>query len=188
MKFLDLAKTRQSVRKYLDKPVEREKIERCLEREKIERCLEAAQLAPSASNSQPWNFMVIDNPKLKEAVAKETFSQLISFNRFSLQAPVLIILISERSGFLNKVAEAIKDKKFCLVDIGITAEHFCLQATEEGLGTCILGWFNEKGVKRILNIPQSKRVELIITMGYPESNRIRPKKRKPIDQIRSYNT
>ena len=87
-----------------------------------------------------------------------------------------------------KIEKTIKDKKFCLVDIGITAEHLCLQATEEELGTCMLGWFNEKRVKGILNIPQSKRVELIITMGYPESKRIRPKKRKPIDQIRSYNT
>jgi len=177
MKFLDLVKIRQSVRKYLDKPVVREK---------IERCLEAARLAPSASNSQPWSFIVVDNPKLKEAVAKETFSQLISFNRFSLQAPVLIILISESSGFLNKVAEAIKDKQFSLIDIGIAAEHLCLQATEEGLGTCMLGWFNEKGIKKLLNIPQSKRVELIITMGYPQSNEIRRKKRKEIDQIRSY--
>jgi len=179
MKFLDLVKTRQSVRRYLSKEVEREK---------IERCLKAARLAPSASNSQPWSFIVVDDPKLKEAVARRTFDKIISFNRFSLQAPILIILISERSGFLNKVAEAIKDKQFSLIDIGITAEHFCLQATEEGLGTCILGWFNEKGVKKLLNIPQSKRVELIITMGYPESNQIRPKKRRPIDQIRIYNS
>jgi len=179
MKFLDLVKKRQSVRKYLDKPVEREK---------IERCLEVARLAPSASNSQPWSFIVIDDPKLKEAVARKTFDRVISFNRFSLQAPVLIILISERSGFLSKVAEAIKDKQFSLIDIGITAEHLCLQAAEEGLGTCMLGWFNEKGVKNLLNIPPSKRVELIITMGYPESDQIRPKKRKSIDQIKSYNT
>jgi len=160
MKFLDLVKARQSTRGYLSKEVEQEK---------IERCLEAARLAPSASNSQPWSFIVVDDP-------------------FSLQAPVLIILISERTGFLNKVAEAIKDKQFSLIDIGIAAEHLCLQAAEEGLGTCMLGWFNEKGVKRILNIPQSKRVELIITMGYPESNQIRPKKRKSINQIRSYNS
>jgi len=179
MKFLDLVKARQSVREYLNKTVEQEK---------IERCLEAARLAPSASNSQPWSFIVIDNPKLKEAVARKTFDKIISFNRFSLQAPVLIILISERSGFLNKVAEVIKDKQFSLIDIGIAAEHFCLQATEEGLGTCILGWFNEKGVKKLLNISPSKRVELIITVGYPESTIIRPKKRKPIDQIRSYNS
>ncbi|MBA7636787.1 putative NAD(P)H nitroreductase [subsurface metagenome] len=178
MKFLDLVKARQSVRGYLSKEVEREK---------IERCLEAARLAPSASNSQPWSFIVVNDPKLKEAVAKETFSQLISFNHFSLKAPVLIILISERSGFLNKVAEAIKDKQFSLIDIGIAVEHFCLQATEEGLGTCILGWFNEKGVKKLLNIPPQKRVELIITLGYPESDKIRPKKRKEMDQSRSYN-
>ncbi|GAI22369.1 unnamed protein product, partial [marine sediment metagenome] len=74
MGFLDLVKDRQSVRKYLNKPVEREK---------IERCLEAARLAPSSSNSQPWRFIVIDEPKLKEAVARETFGRLISFNHFS---------------------------------------------------------------------------------------------------------
>jgi len=51
----------------------------------------------------------------------------------------------------------------------------------------MLGWFNEKGVKKLLDIPQSKRVELIITMGYPESTEIRPKKRKSINQIRGYN-
>jgi len=179
MKFLDLVKARQSVREYLNKSVEREK---------IERCLEAARLAPSANNSQPWRFIVIDDPKLKEAVARETFSRLISFNSFSLQAPVLILLISERPSFFSRIGGAIKDKQFNLIDIGIAAEHFCLQATEEGLGTCILGWFNENEVKKLLNIPQSKRVELIITMGYPSSNEICPKERKEMNQIRSYNS
>ncbi|GAG97409.1 unnamed protein product, partial [marine sediment metagenome] len=69
MRFLDLVKARQSVRGYLSKEVEREK---------IERCLEAARLATSANNSQPWNFLVIDNPKLKEAVARKTFDSVIS--------------------------------------------------------------------------------------------------------------
>jgi len=179
MKFLDLVKARQSVREYLSKEVEREK---------IERCLEAARLAPSANNSQPWSFIVVEDPRLKDAVARNTFDKLISFNRFSLQAPVLILIISERPSFFSRIGSAIKDKQFSLIDIGITAEHFCLQATEEGLGTCMLGWFNEKGVKALLNISPSQRVELIITMGYPESNQIRPKKRKSIDQIRSYNS
>ncbi|GAH18960.1 unnamed protein product, partial [marine sediment metagenome] len=138
MGFLDLVKDRQSVRKYLNKPVEREK---------IERCLEAARLAPSSSNSQPWRFIVIDEPKLKEAVARETFGRLISFNHFSLQAPVLILLISEKTKLSVRIGGMIKNKQFSLIDIGIAAEHFCLQAVEEGLGTCILGWFDEKGVK-----------------------------------------
>jgi nitroreductase len=176
--FLDLVNKRQSVRKYLDKPVEREK---------IEHCLEAARLAPSANNSQPWNFIVIDDPKLKEAVARNTFDRVISFNRFSLQAPVLILILSERPSFFSRVGSIVKGKQFSLIDIGITAEHLCLQAVEEGLGTCMLLWFNEKGVKKVLNIPSQIRVELIITMGYPESNQIRPKKRKPINQIKRYN-
>ena len=178
MKFLDLVKTRQSVRKYLDKPVEREK---------IERCLEAARLAPSANNSQPWSFIIIDDLKLKKEIAGKTFDRVISFNRFSLQAPVLVLLLSERPSFFSRIGSAIKDKQFSLIDIGITAEHLCLQAAEEGLGTCILGWFNERGVKKLLNIPQQIRVELIITMGYPTSNEIQPKERKEINQIRSYN-
>ena len=178
MNFLNLAKTRQSIREYSNQSVKREK---------IERCLEAARLAPSARNSQPWRFMVIDDPKLKDKIAKKTFDKIISFNRFSLQAPVLIVLVSERSSIVNKIGEAIKDKQFSLIDIGIAAEHLCLQATEEGLGTCILVWFDEKGVKNLLGIPQSKRVELIITMGYAASKEIRPKKRKDMDKIRSYN-
>src|SRR5665811_1024982 len=135
MKFLDLVKARQSVREYLSKEVERDK---------LGRCLEAARLAPSANNSQPWSFIVVDDPKLKEAVARKTFDSVISFNRFSLQAPVLILLLSERPSFFSRMGSAVKDKQFNLTDIGITAEHLCLQAVEEGLGTCILGWFNEK--------------------------------------------
>jgi len=179
VKFLDLVKKRQSVREYLDKAVEREK---------IESCLEAARLAPSANNSQPWSFIVIDDLKLKEAVARKTFNRVISFNRFSLQAPALILLLSERPSFFSRIGSILKDKQFSLIDIGITAEHLCLQATEEGLGTCMLGWFNEKGVKKLVNIPPQIRVELIITIGYPMSDEIQPKERKEINQIRSYNS
>jgi len=172
-------KTRYSVRGYLDKPVKREK---------IERCIEAARLAPSTSNSQPWRFIVVDDPELKDAVARETFGKLLSFNHFSLQAPVLILVISEKPSFTIRIAGVIKKRQFNLIDIGIAAEHICLQAVEEGLGTCILGWFNEEVVKKLLNIPNHKRVELIITMGYPDGSvKKGPKKRREIDNIRSYN-
>lgn len=179
MNFIDLAKERYSVRKYLNKPVEREK---------IERCIEAARLAPSTSNSQPWRFIVVDDSELKDAVARETFSQILSFNQFSREVPVLIILTSEEPSPIVRIAGVIKKRKFNLIDIGIAAEHLCLQAVEEGLGTCILGWFNEAGVKKLLKIPSHRRVELIITMGYPdESVKKSPRKRKEIDIIRSYN-
>jgi len=178
MKFLDLVKIRQSVRNYLKKPVEREKIE-C--------CLEAARFAPSANNNQPWEFIIIDEPELKNRVARKTFSKLISFNRFSLQAPVLILLLSRRTGIVAKIGGMIKNKAFELIDVGIAAEHLCLQAAEEGLGTCMLGWFDEKGIKKLLNLPKQVRIELVIALGYPETEKVRSKKRKPLDQIARYN-
>lgn len=176
--LLELIKTRQSVREYLNISVEREK---------IEKCLKAAQLAPSACNSQPWKFIVVDDQELKEAVAKETFGKLISFNHFSVQAPVLVVIVTEKANIICRLGQKIKNKQYSLIDIGIAAEHFCLQATEEGLGTCMLGWFNEKGVKELLGIPDQKSVDLIITMGYAAADKIRAKNRKKMDEIRSYN-
>ncbi|RLD64126.1 MAG: NAD(P)H nitroreductase [Bacteroidetes bacterium] len=178
MNFSDLAKKRQSVRSYKDMPVEREK---------IERCIEAARIAPSAHNVQPWKFIVIDDEELKNKVAKETFNSIVSFNKFTLKAPVLIVVITEKPKLVTKIAGAIKKTQFNLVDIGIAVEHFCLQAVEENLGTCILGWFFKKGVKKALNIPQNEDVDIVIALGYPKTDTIREKRRKNIDEIRAYN-
>ena len=178
MSFLELVKKRYSVRRYSGRPVPREK---------IERCLEAARLAPSACNAQPWQFIVVDEPELREKVAKTTFGPLVSFNRFSLTAPVLVVLVLERSNLMAQVGGFLQKKEFNLVDLGIAAAHFTLQAAEEGLGTCILGWFDEKKLRKILGIPQGKRAALIITLGYPESGEIPEKKRKPLAKLRFYN-
>lgn len=156
-------------------------------REKIERCLEAARLAPSACNAQPWQFIVVDEPELRERVAKATFGKLAPFNRFSLQAPVLVVVVLEKSNFMAQVGGLLRKKQYNLIDLGIAAEHFCLQAAEEGLGTCILGWFSEKTVRKILAIPYEKRAGLIITLGYPEKREIPGKKRKPLSEFRFYN-
>jgi len=176
--FLELAAKRQSVRGYLDKPVEREK---------IERCLQTARMAPSACNSQPWKFIVIDDEELKNKVASTTCSNLISINRFSTQAPVLVLVISEKQKLSAKFGSIVKNRQLKMIDIGIAAEHFCLQAAEEGIGTCMMGWFAERKVSKLLQIPKGKRVELVISVGYPSSEKIRTKNRKPIDEIRSFN-
>jgi nitroreductase len=178
MHLMELIRSRQSVRRYLDRPVERETI---LE------CLEAARLAPSASNAQPWRFIVVDEPPLREAVARTAYGKLVSFNRFASQAPVLVALATERSRPYMQVGEVMKRKRFALIDIGIAAEHFCLRAAELGLGTCMLGWFNEREVKRLLAVPASKRVDLLIAVGYPAEERVRPKKRKSLPEIHRFN-
>jgi nitroreductase len=96
-------------------------------------------------------------------------------------------VVSERQKMFAKFGGMVKGKNFSLMDIGIAAEHFCLEAAEEGLGTCILGWFNEKKVKKILSIPKLKRVELIISLGFSADEEIPHKHRKSIDEILSYN-
>jgi nitroreductase len=179
MSFLSLITERQSVRKYSQKPVEAEK---------LARCLEAARLAPSASNSQPWHYIVVDKEPLLKEVANTTFSDLVKFNRFTLQVPVLVVILLEKPRMLNRFAMILKNKEWRLIDIGITAEHFCLQATEEGLGTCMMGWFNEKKLKELLSIPSDKAVGLVISLGYAEDDyTLRKKIRKPVEEMVSYN-
>jgi nitroreductase len=178
MSFLDLANKRYSVRNYKNTPVPQEN---------INRCIEAARLAPSACNSQPWKFIIVDDPELINELAKAAFEGFLDFNHFAFKAPVLVLIVSERQKLFAKFAGVVKKKNFSLMDIGIAAEHFCLQAAEEGLGTCMLGWFNEKKVKKILSIPKLKRVELIISVGFSADEKIPHKKRKSIDDILSYN-
>lgn len=177
MKFIDLVKKRQSVRKFLPKPVPRET---------LDRCLEAARLAPSACNSQPWAFIVIDDEKLKNKIVDEAFSGIYALNTFNKTAPCLVVVVTERSRYTACLGGYLRSVQYSLVDIGIAGEHFVLQAAEEGLGTCWLGWFDEKAVKNILALPKDKKVDVIISVGYPADETVRPKIRKPLDETRSF--
>ena len=145
-------------------------------------------MAPSASNSQPWHFIVVDDPPLREQVARATFNSVVSFNRFAVQARALVVVVEEKAGMTPKLGGLLKGTRYSLMDLGIAAEHFCLQAAEEGLGTCMLGWFDESALRGLLGIPSSRRIALVITVGYaPHSDPPRKRGRKAMDEIRSYN-
>ena len=179
MDFSELIKIRQSVRSYSDKAVEKEK---------IAKCLEAARLAPSASNSQPWKYIVVDETELKNKVAKATFDKVIKFNKFALQAPVIIVIVMEKPKLITQIGGEIKKREYPLIDIGISAEHFCLQAAELGLGTCMIGWFNQKRIQELLDIPKNKTIGLLITLGYaPDDYALRKKIRKEQSEVIEYN-
>ncbi len=179
MEFSKLIKIRQSVRKYQAKAVEKEK---------IQQLIEAVRLAPSASNSQPWKWILVDEAELKDKVARATFSKAVSFNKFAPQAPVIAILTIEKPKLISQIGGRIKNREFPLLDIGIAAENFCLQAAELGLGTCILGWFDEKRIKKLLNIPRKTRIGLLITLGYAEEGyKLRKKVRKAAEVMSSFN-
>lgn len=175
--FLEILANRQSHRRYSNSPVEKEK---------LERIVEAGRMAPSACNSQPWKFIVANDAELVLQLAEAAQSKLLGMNGFVKHAPVILVIVRENPNFTSKIGGQIKNKDYSLIDIGIAAENICLQAHAEGMGTCMVGWFDENKVKELLGIPKSKRVELLITLGYSESTQ-REKQRKPPEEVISYN-
>ncbi len=166
--FFDLVKTRQSCRDYDP--------QRAVEREKLERIVNTALLSPSACNSQPWHFTVVNSkeksPKIAAAVQK------LGLNKFSSSCPAFIVISEEPANLTSIAGGKIRDQKFAANDIGIAAAHIVLGACELGLATCIMGMFHEQKVKEICDISKKKRVRLIIAVGYAKTDKIREKKRK----------
>lgn len=176
MDFLQLAMSRQSDRTY-DK-------ERPVEPEKLERILEAGRLAPSACNAQPWKMVVITDQELAQKVGKAAAG--LGMNKFAKDAPVHILVVEESANITSLLGGKLKNKHFPLIDIGILAAHIVLAAESEGLGSCILGWLDEKEIKRLTGIPDSKRLLLDIIIGYPAKEK-RKKIRKEKNKVISYN-
>ncbi|MDE7378669.1 MAG: nitroreductase family protein [Paraprevotella sp.] len=174
MDFSELVQMRQSDRKYEQRPVDREL---------VVKCLEAARMAPSACNSQPWKFVVVDDPELARKMGE--YAAGLGMNKFARECPVVVAVVLEKMNFMAGIGSVIKDKEYSLLDVGIAVEHFCLQAAELGLGTCIMGWFDEKNVKKLLGIG-NRRVPLLISLGYPAAP-TRKKARKDIEKMSSWN-
>jgi len=176
--FLELVKTRQSDRAYdLNRPVEAEK---------LDYVMEAARLAPSACNAQPWKFLVVTDPTILKDTASCVADKALGMNHFAFQAPVIIVVLEEAANFTSTLGSKVKQKHFPHLDLGIATAHITLAAAEQGLGTCIVGWFNEKKIRSVLNIPTSKRPILVITMGY-STQTLREKKRKKTEAVVQYN-
>jgi len=176
-KMLGLISDRQSDRSYSDQAVEKEK---------LERVLEAGRLAPSACNAQPWKFVVVTDTELLKKISSAASETVLRMNMFVVQAPVIIAVVREKPNLSSRIGGKIMKKDYSLIDIGIASENICLQARAEGLGSCMIGWFDEDEVSRILEIPESKRVELLISLGYSTAEK-RPKKRKSPGEVISYN-
>ena len=110
----------------------------------MSRIIEAGRMAPSACNAQPWKFIVVTDPELVLRIAEAASAKLIGMNSFVAQAPVILVIVREKPNMSSKVGATIKNKDYSLIDIGIATENICLQAKAEGLGSCIIGWFDER--------------------------------------------
>ncbi len=176
--LMDIIKKRRSVRAYLDKPVENEK---------IKQIIEAARLAPSSCNSQCWRF-VIAKDDVKEQIVKNGLGGFILANRWAKNVPIIIVACADLNFLTHKVGAGIKGIEYHLLDIGIAVEHLVLRATELGLGTCWIGWFNERAVRKILKIPRNIKITALITLGYPkEELKLHEKQRLDLKKILFWN-
>ena len=171
MNFTEIAQNRQSCRSYDPN--------REVEAEKLDRILEAARLSPSACNGQPY-FLTVCKGNTAKQVAEKT--QGMGMNKFAADAPVSIV-ISEKPYVASAALGAkVKKNDYRSIDIGILAAYITAEATAQGLGTCILGWFDDDGIRKICSLDGA--VRLVITVGYAkDGDKLRAKKRKDIDEL-----
>jgi len=176
--FSELVQFRRSTRRYQNKPIDREK---------ILQCIEAARVAPSAENVQPWRFIILDDPAIIKEFSTHAFSGIYSPTRFAVKAPVIIVILAKLDILANRIGKQIQGIHFYLLDIGIAGEHLVLQAQELGIGTCWIGWFNIRGVRKFLKIPRNHKIVSLISMGYPDNYQPKPKKRFQLEEIAWFN-
>ena len=175
MNFTEIALLRQSCRSYDET--------RAVEEEKLQAILRSANMAPSACNGQPYHITVCRGEVAKN-VAKLTVGPG-GMNKFAAQAPVLLV-ISEMP-YVATAAFGAKHKNndYRSMDIGLMAAHVCFEATAQGLGTCILGWFDDEKIRAICDVEHP--VRLVITLGYPgDRDKLREKKRRALGDLVSY--
>lgn len=175
MEFFELIQKRESCRTFKDTPVENEK---------LHRCIEAAQLAPSACNSQPWRYIVVNTPELRSKIAKCV--QDMGMNKFTSNCPAFAVVFETGASLLSRLGGKVKDQQFAPLDVGISVAHFCLEATDLGLSTCILGWLNEGKLKELFNVPKGERVRVVLAVGYAANDTLRTKQRKPLESIAEF--
>ena len=174
MDFLKIAQARQSCRQYdATRPVEEEK---------LSAILEAVRLAPSACNGQPYHLTVCRG-EVKDKVAAATMG--MGLNSFAMDAPICIVISEKPYNASAAVGAKIKHNDYRSIDIGIIAAYITAAARDEELGSCILGWFDNKKIREAIGIDTD--VRLVITIGYPApDDSLREKRRRDKDELISY--
>lgn len=149
---------------------------------KLRACVETARLAPSACNSQPWHFVAVNDPALAAGVGAATRSRRM--NAFTEHCPAYIVVCEEPATLSPRVAAFVESQSYASIDIGIVTAHLCYAAQEQGLSTCILGWFDGERLRELLSLPENRRVRLVVAVGTAApGTQLRPKKRRETDEV-----
>ena len=179
METLECIKTRRSVRKFTDSPVTREE---------LERVLGAAAYAPSWKNTQAARYIAVTDEALKTRIAEECMLDFAYNQKTAQRAPLLVLLtvLTGRSGFERDGSfSTSQGTHWQSFDAGVAAQTFCLAAHEMGLGTVIMGIFDENKVAALAGVPEGQSVAALIAVGHPAETPVSPK-RKDVETLVSY--
>ncbi|MFV0401358.1 MAG: nitroreductase family protein [Oscillospiraceae bacterium] len=185
MEFMEALQRRYSCRRYTDQPVDREL---------LRQLMEAGRLAPSACNSQRWMFIAVDDPEKKASIAASMHNEEWKINSFAAKIPAFIAVIRHpvrnpspmQQGLLNSHKD---DGDWAMLDIGIAASQICLAATDLGLGSVMIGWYDREVVKQVLELPDGLEPALFIGVGHPENPASNRKAiRLPYEEIGRFNS
>ncbi len=171
MKFSELVLKRESCRNYNGEAVSLDL---------ILKCVDTARLAPSACNSQPWKYYVVNTEenaqKMRECV------QPNGANKFTDKCPAFVIVTEQEATLKPFVEERVKNRqKWAENDIGLSVAHYCLQAADLGLGTCIIGMVDEEKLREYFEV--DGKIRLVIATGYPADESPRNKIRKSLENV-----
>lgn len=176
MEALECIKTRRSVRKFTEQPVEREL---------LEQVVAAAAYAPSWKNTQIARYTVVTDPAKKQRLADECMMDFAFNQKTTSHAPALVVVtaITGRSGFERDGSfSTSQGTHWQSFDAGVAAQTFCLAAHALGLGTVIMGIFDEGKVRDVLDLPEEQAVSALIAIGHPAEQPVCPK-RKDVETL-----
>jgi nitroreductase len=167
MNVFDAIRKRSSVRSFMNKPIEDEK---------LVAVLEAGRLAPSAKNLQEWRFIIVKDHKTRRKLAYAANAQM-----FVGEAPVVIVACAVTDEHVMSCGQLCYP-----INVAIALDHISLAAIELGLGTCWIGAFDAEKVKEILAIPEDVKVVDMMPLGYPAYVVAKEKNRLPFEKIMKY--
>lgn len=176
MEALECIKTRRSVRKFTEQPVDRAL---------LEQVVAAAAYAPSWKNTQIARYTVVTDSAKKQRLADECMMDFAFNQKTSSHAPALVVVtaITGRSGYERDGSfSTSQGTHWQSFDAGVAAQTFCLAAHALGLGAVIMGIFDEAKVRAVLDLPAEQMVSAIIAIGHPAEQPVCPK-RKDVDTL-----
>lgn len=179
MEALECIKTRRSIRKFKEEPVARET---------VDAIIEAASMAPSWKNTQISRYHIVESKEILQEIANNCVLDF-EFNQKTIsRAPQLVVvsMVEKRCGYEKDGSfTTSKEDRWEMFDAGIASQTFCLAAHDLGVGTVILGIFDEDKIAKAISLPEGQKVAALIVMGYPNQECEAPK-RKTVAELARY--